>query len=135
MQPGNDFTTEQSCAFAFEKDMSVEQIRSCKTAAVALSDFTTWRSETRKARGEHLVIAVSAFVSLIVKTALGLATGNPLVVCHCNLIKLDRHNIIIRAQLDENNNNNKRVINWDWKKKHCLRKHDVVIMKFAKRVL
>lgn len=23
MRPGNDFTTEQSCAFAFEKDMSV----------------------------------------------------------------------------------------------------------------
>lgn len=104
-----------------------------KTAA--LPGFTT-RSDAQSPRWAPCNCCKCFCASLIVKTALGpepAIYGAALVVCHCNLIKPDRPlYIYIYARAEKT-----RIITISVVilrlKKYRLRKHDVVIMKSAKR--
>jgi len=73
MRPGNGFTTEQSCVVMCEEDDRVS-VAASLLADTVLQDGGVagfYDQVRRKACGEHLVIVVSAFVYIIVKTALG----------------------------------------------------------------
>jgi len=101
MRPGNGFTTEAKlCRYKCDEDERVclqqqqlpDRLAGGYTVLARRRRFRILRpGPTRKARGEHLVIVVSAFVSLIVKTAPSPEPARAaLVVRHCNMIKPDR---------------------------------------------